>query len=343
MMEAELSFLVWCCWLSLLTVAIMTPYDKAVQVVSHRGAAGYIPEHSPQAHQTAIDLLTDYIELDVCITKDYEMVVIHDITLDQTTDVSRVYPGRNNTYIVNGKETSGYFVIDFTLKELNELKLRQRVENRTRLYNGLLHIPTVDTLMELVVENGPGLYIELKKPSWHNQFLTSVQTTMEDMLLSKLKQFGYLEHVYTDTNQVLPIVIECFEEYSLQYLRNQTNIPLVQLIPSGKLEMSKVNLKHISSYADIIGPDKKNFDGRLSIAQQFVCNAHELGLKVHPYTFRAESEYVMQEFDGDFQMEQSYFIECLHVDGLFTEFADRTREVYDDFVDGNILHPECFS
>ena len=61
-------------------------------------------------------------------------------------------------------------------------------------YMMVYSIPTVDTLMELVVENGPGLYIELKKPSWHNQFLTSVQTTMEDMLLSKLKQFGYLEH-----------------------------------------------------------------------------------------------------------------------------------------------------
>ena len=53
--------------------------------------------------------------------------------------------------------------------------------------------------------------------------------------------------------------------------------------------MSKVNLKHISSYADIIGPDKKNFDGRLSIAQQFVYNAHELGLKVHPILFELKA------------------------------------------------------
>jgi glycerophosphoryl diester phosphodiesterase len=40
------------------------------QIISHRGASGYVPEHSLQAYQTAIDLKTDYIEPDLCVTKD---------------------------------------------------------------------------------------------------------------------------------------------------------------------------------------------------------------------------------------------------------------------------------
>ena len=85
----------WSLWM-IQVFSIMIPYEKDVQIVSHRGAAGYIPEHSPQAHQTAIDLQTDYIELDICITKDFEMVVNHDIILEQTTNVASVYPDRKN-------------------------------------------------------------------------------------------------------------------------------------------------------------------------------------------------------------------------------------------------------
>ncbi len=48
----------------------MTARKAYPQIISHRGASGYLPEHSLQAYQTAIDLKTDYIEPDLCLTKD---------------------------------------------------------------------------------------------------------------------------------------------------------------------------------------------------------------------------------------------------------------------------------
>lgn len=57
------------------------------QIISHRGACGYLPEHSLQSHQLAIDLSTDYIEPDLCLSKDGIFIVMHDITLDDTTDI----------------------------------------------------------------------------------------------------------------------------------------------------------------------------------------------------------------------------------------------------------------
>lgn len=57
------------------------------QIISHRGACGYLPEHSLEAHQLAINLGTDYIEPDLCLSKDGIFVLMHDITLDETTDI----------------------------------------------------------------------------------------------------------------------------------------------------------------------------------------------------------------------------------------------------------------
>jgi glycerophosphoryl diester phosphodiesterase len=61
--------------LSLLTIseALSSPLPSRnafPQIIAHRGASGYLPEHSLQGYQTAIDLKTDYIEPDLTLTKD---------------------------------------------------------------------------------------------------------------------------------------------------------------------------------------------------------------------------------------------------------------------------------
>ncbi|RYG68258.1 hypothetical protein EON64_05585 [archaeon] len=71
--------------LVLLLVAIISavavtvpPRDAYPQILSHRGACGYVPEHSLQAYQLAIDLKTDYVEPDLCLSKDgYVYVICH--------------------------------------------------------------------------------------------------------------------------------------------------------------------------------------------------------------------------------------------------------------------------
>lgn len=60
--------------------------NKKVKIVAHRGASGYAPENTLLAFQKAIDLGCDKVELDVRLTKDKEIVVIHDDSVDRTTD-----------------------------------------------------------------------------------------------------------------------------------------------------------------------------------------------------------------------------------------------------------------
>lgn len=56
--------------------AYMTAQEKHPQIIAHRGACGYVPEHSLAAYQLAIDLGTDYIEPDLCISKDGEIIYL---------------------------------------------------------------------------------------------------------------------------------------------------------------------------------------------------------------------------------------------------------------------------
>jgi glycerophosphoryl diester phosphodiesterase len=66
-------------------------------VIAHRGASGYLPEHTLEAKAMAYAMGADYIEQDVVMTKDDQLIVLHDITLDRTTDVDELYPDRIRT------------------------------------------------------------------------------------------------------------------------------------------------------------------------------------------------------------------------------------------------------
>src|SRR6185436_16224362 len=56
--------------------------------IAHRGAAGTCPEHTRPAFQRAIELGVDMIELDVQLTRDGELVVLHDLELGRTIRAS---------------------------------------------------------------------------------------------------------------------------------------------------------------------------------------------------------------------------------------------------------------
>jgi glycerophosphoryl diester phosphodiesterase len=285
---------------------VTTNYQQAL-IISHRGASGYIPEHSIPAYKLAIDLQTDYIEPDLCLSKDGVFVALHDLLLDDTTNIASFpeYNNRKRTQLVDGKILTGYFVNDFTISELKELRLNQRLPQRTQLYNDLFEIPTLDEIMNLLeIENNQiGIFPELKHPSYFN---SERGFSMEDMLLEQLSNY----------NKDL-IMIQCFEENTLISLRNKTDIPLILLVEDNDI-WNNDYLKNISKFANGIGPKKDLLDYKKMEM------AHNNNLKVYPWTFRADD--VDNKFNT-FEEEQLYYIYCLGVDGLFTEFPDRSREI----------------
>jgi len=321
-----------------LASAKMVARDSYPQIIAHRGASGYVPEHSMAAYQLAIDLKTDYIEPDLCLSKDGIFVALHDLLLDDVTNVASFpqFTDRVSTKVVDGVNTTGYFVSDFLFSELQELRLVQRLPERTTLYNGLFQIPAFTSIMALAqayynsTNRLVGIYPELKHPS----FFKSIGFNMEDMLLSALEQGGY--EVYGDSvpsnlNQVVPVVIQCFDAISLQYLKTKTAIPLMYLIqpPVPPSFWSKENMAEIATYSAAIGPEK-NYIGDLpfSTGLDMVNLIHSVNLKLHGWTFRADQD-IMSKFNNNFNTELQYFYCCLGMDALFSEFPDRSREAID--------------
>lgn len=93
-------------------------------LLHHRGASGYLPEHTLEAAAMAHSFGVQFIEPDIVVTKDDKLVVLHDYHVDTTTDVARVFPDRK-------REDGRYYAVDFTLAELKKLNVTERINLKT--------------------------------------------------------------------------------------------------------------------------------------------------------------------------------------------------------------------
>jgi len=186
-------------------------------------------------------------------------------------------------------------------------------------------VPTFTEMIELLqglnrsTGGNVGIYPEIKKPSWHAQ----QGLPMEEVLLEILNRYGY-------KGRDAKIFIQCFEAESLKKLRFElgTDLSLVLLIWEAignyegnvkpfSAELTEDILDEIAAYADGIGPNKDRIEVNPGIVQW----AHERGLVVHAWTMRADS-LPAQYRTFDEELYQFYII--YNLDGLFTDFTDRT-------------------
>ena len=312
-------------------------------IIAHRGASGYLPEHSIPAYKLAIDLGADYIEPDLVITKDNEFVALHDLLLDSTTNVATFpqFLDRKTTKEVEGLNMTGFFVDDFSMEELRLLRVQQRLgEFRPTYYDNMFPIPQLSDIFALAQnetmknERQIGLYIELKHP----QYYKSKGKNMEDLLLSVLKVGGYetkgvVANLMTKT-EASPIIIQCFDAPTLVSLRSKCDLPLIQLVNTDPNHFTvaalwtNANLDLVQQYANGIGPPLSFFtaeDTTYAKGLEMMTQAAERNLVVHPWQLQTESKFVSKRFEGNSVHESLYFVCCLETQGIFTEFPDQTR------------------
>ena len=314
-----------------------SPPRSKVHVIAHRGASGHVPEHSIASYSLAADLGADYIELDLVLSRDGIFHAIHDLRLDSTTNVADFaeYKERLKTSSIDGKLLTGYFVDDFDSTELKKLRLKQRLPNtRSNRFDNLLEIPTLTDVLEAVDKmknpdgQRPGLYLELKHPN----YFRSLGFSMEDMVLKSLVDAGYaINDATADLSRaVAPVVLQCFTSESLVYLRSRCDLPLVQLLGlSDGQEIKDVwnasNLDEIMIYANGVGPPTSFFSHSevdYSVASYMIHQATTRGMVVHPYVLKSDSETHRNSTE-----ETIYFLCCLEVSGIFTDYTDRTSQI----------------
>jgi glycerophosphoryl diester phosphodiesterase len=200
--------------------------DKPL-VIGHRGASGYLPEHTLASYRKAIEMGADFIEPDLVVTKDGELVARHEPNITATTDVSArpEFASRKKTRKVDGVAETGWFVTDFTLAELRTLYAKQANPVRDQSFNKQFRIPTFREILDLAKAESArtgrtiGVYPETKHPTYH----VDAGLPIEPRLLKILAEYGY-------TTKSSPVVIQSFEVANLKELRKQTGVRLVQLI-----------------------------------------------------------------------------------------------------------------
>ena len=165
---------------------------------------------------------TDYIELDLQLTKDGYLVANHDPTLMDSTDVadyaSLFKSKMDKLIVISGKSyNNDYAIIDFTLAELQILKRKQRYDFRSTYTNDKYNVVTLDEIIQqvnLLNEDFPrkvntdtkvGLYIEIKNYDW---YLSNHSIDMAEVLYAALDKNG-LGNIASCENKI-PIVIQSF-------------------------------------------------------------------------------------------------------------------------------------
>ena len=248
-------------------------------VIGHRGASGYLPEHTLEAYRLAIRQGADFIEPDLVSTKDGALIARHEINITQTTDVAEhpEFAARKTQKTIDGTTEEGWFADDFTLVEIKTLRAVQRVPFRPQQFNGLFKVPTFLEVIKLALQEGRrrgrpvGVYPETKHPSYHQ----SVGLPLERRLVSILDANGLKTH--RD-----PVIIQSFEVANLKDLNRLTGVRLVQLIDAERIALdgtlipnrpfdfvlagdlrtyadllTDAGLSEIKTYADGIGPWKR--------------------------------------------------------------------------------------
>jgi glycerophosphoryl diester phosphodiesterase len=294
-------------------------------VIAHRGASGYLPEHTLEAVTLAFALGADFIEQDLVLTKDLVPVVLHDIHLDTVSNVAELYPDRK-------REDGRYYALDFTLAELKTLSVHERTElDGTKVFsaryqgNADFKIATFAEELELIgqlnrqFKRDVGYYPEIKSPKWHRDQGVDISAIVLKMLR---------DYQLDDADKA--IFVQCFDFAETKRLRNElgAKVKLIQLIGENdwlesstdySLLQTPAGLSELAVYVQGIGPWLPQiFDITTQQATGLVANAHQHGLAVHPYTFRQDalpkgitSEQVLR-----------ILFEQLAVDGLFTDFTD---------------------
>lgn len=201
--------------------------ENAPLVIGHRGAAGYLPDHTLEGYALAIAMGADYVEPDLVATKDGHLIARHEPNLIATTNVASLpqFASRKRTAIVDGAAEVGFFASDFTLAEIKTLRAIQPLADRNAAFNGRFEIPTLEEVIQLVkrksAEEGRriGIYPETKHPTYHQQ----LGLALEDRLLRVMERAGW-------NHRHAPVIVQSFETANLKYLRSKSSLRLVQLV-----------------------------------------------------------------------------------------------------------------
>jgi len=294
-------------------------------VIAHRGASGYLPEHTLEAKAYAHAVGADFLEQDVVLTRDDVPIVLHDTWLERVTDVAGVFPGRQ-------RGDGHFYAIDFSLEEIRRLTVRERRSGEGGLrWPGRFDVAGVPFRIPTLAEEiafirglnrttgrEAGIYTEIKEPAWHRAH----DKDPSRVVLEVLRRAGYAER---DD----PVFLQCFDAAELRRVREELGSRLRLVLLLGDEEWLRsprrdMRLADVAEYADAIGVWVPSLfapaeQGAAPQSSGLVEAAHAQGLLVHAYTYRDDE---LPEGIRGAAEAHALLYRVAGVDGLFSDHPD---------------------
>ena len=279
-----------------------TPGRK--QLVAHRGASAYAPEHTIEAYALATQQGADYVEQDLAVTKDGVLVCIHDLSLERTTNVEEVFPTRFIEDKSKAVSVKRWLVGDFTLAEIKQL-------DAGSWFNAKFAGAKVPTFQEAIdaVGTKAGLYPELKDPSFYRLRGVSPEKLLADIL----KKNGLVT-----TLASARVIIQSFDETTVKLLaKDLPQVPRVLLVePANATRIdTPEKVKEIAGWATGLGPNKMIVAARPELVKW----AQAAGMTVTPWTFRSSNTGTF----ASVRDEMAKYLYEYGVDAVFTDNPDQ--------------------
>lgn len=252
----------------LLTICLLsygcthTPIERASLpendslVIAHRGASAYVAAHTIAAYDLAVQMNTDYIEIDLQMTKDGKLIAMHD-----------------KVVTFNGTQQ------EVANLSFNDLQNRYTLVTETPKFQSVYATPNTDDLrivdMEEILANygdSVNYYIELKSPD--------IYPGMEKKLLQQLREY----HLLNREDKLPKVIIQSFDEDSLRNIfAIEPSIPLIKLYKfKNDASFTKKELRKLTEYASGVGVNAE------AVTRQFIESTQSEGLHIHPYTVNDE-------------------------------------------------------
>jgi glycerophosphoryl diester phosphodiesterase len=305
-------------------------------VIAHRGACGYLPENTLESCAAAHAMGANYIEMDVVLTGDHQLAVLHDLYLESVTNVTDRFPSRQH-------RDGHFYALDFSLEEIQSLRVHERTSpdgsavfpHRFPAGDAIFRVPSLRDVIALVQgmnqssSRNTGIYIEPKSPAWHAARGEDIAT----YLLNELDAHGY-------RSKEDRAIVQSFDAGSLKRARQELGCKLTLVQLTGENEwaesdtdfnelLTAAGLAEVKSYADGIGPwlpqvARINQATGRPESTRLVESAHLQGLFVHAYTLRPEQ--LPPEAKG-FESFLEFLIQEVGLDGVFTDYPDKALTV----------------
>lgn len=286
-----------------LALGTLVPFEQTPPrtpwLIAHRGASAYAPENTVPAFTLAAEQGATFVEFDLQLTKDRQVVCLHDLSLERTTDVEEVFPDRYRPSD-NQQAPKRWMLEDFTLAEIKRLDAGSWFDQKFRGTRIPTFAETIDAL-----KGRSGLFIELKSPERY--------PGIEKLILSDLDAKGLAR---PGADAKTPVLLQSFNAPSLQILTGLgTKLPIHFLFSTRDAApwLTPDGLQKIKAFATGLSPEKT------AVNADALARAHKLGFPVTPYTFRASA--VPKEFP-DVRAEMAHYVQS-GVDGVITDNPDQ--------------------